>query len=201
MSAPTDASNKSERLKEAVMAALQAVGGRMQIVNLNKALFYADLIALYEFGETITGQEYLAFPLGPVVTGYERRIVKALERDGLAKQEVNESGYGKPLVVVHAMSAFPHIRADMLKIIEDIAKEAAKKEAGDLSHFSHDNPGWILARKKTEQANGQAQPINMRFALQQLAGEEEWMRSKTLTAEEEAAVLEAESATGEDWGS
>lgn len=184
------------------MAALQAAGGRMFMVNLQKALFYADLIALWEYGETITGQQYLAFPYGPCIANYDRKIVKPLEVAGLARQETAESGYGKPVVVSREMASFPHIEPRMLEILQLIAKEAATKGATTLSGFSHDNPGWILARKKSEQANGQAQPINMRFALQQFEDGEAktWMSTKTLTAEEAAAVEASESEQGEDWG-
>lgn len=195
---------KAERLKEAVMAALQAAGGRMFMVNLQKTLFYADLLALREYGKTITGQEYLAFPRGPCIANYDRKIVKALESAGLARQENAESGYGKPVVVSSPMASFPHISPPMLEILQAIAKEASKLGAGSISNFSHDNPGWLLARKKSEAANGQAQPINMRFALQQLdndAADAAWMSAKTLTPDELSAVDASEGEQGEDWGS
>ena len=68
-----------QRLCEATMAILQNVPShRLNIVLVNKALFYADLYALREFGKTITATAYLGLPQGPVVANYPKRVVSAL---------------------------------------------------------------------------------------------------------------------------
>jgi hypothetical protein len=194
--------NKAERLKEATMAALQAVGGRMNMVNLNKALFYADLYALLRHGETITGHEYLALPMGPCVASYDKRIVRALVKAGLAEQLTDAGGYGKPLQVVHPLDDFPHLSQEQVDIVVKLALEAADATAKELSEHSHKNPGWILAKVETDRRNGQAQPINMRFALQQLEDDEDdvaWIRGGKLSPDEQATVAEGERDRVTDW--
>jgi len=58
----------------------------MNIVVINKTLFYADIVSLMERGDTITHSEYLALPQGPVVASYEKRLVRDFERAGLGQQ-------------------------------------------------------------------------------------------------------------------
>jgi len=78
------------------MALLQgAPAGQLNIVVLNKALFYTDLLALRDFGQTITQERYVALPQGPVIDNYAGKIVRALDAAGLAEQI--EVGLAKPV--------------------------------------------------------------------------------------------------------
>lgn len=191
---------KSERLKQAVMAALQAAGGTMQIVNLNKALFYVDLVALRDFGATLTGQEYLALENGPVVMNYDRRIVETLVNAGCAVQEQDPSGYGKPLRVTAPMDEFTALSDDELKLVRSVAKYVVKQTAKSLSDLSHNNPGWRLAYRGK---GARAEAINMRIALQQLddndADDNAWLRAP-LSDDEKTAVAAAAGDDGVPWG-
>lgn len=191
---------KSERLKQAVMAALQAAGGAMQIVNLNKALFYVDLVALRDFGTTITGQAYLALENGPVVMNYDRRIVETLVNAGWAVQEQDPSGYGKPLRVTAPMDEFTALSDDELKLVRSVAKYVVKQTAKSLSDLSHNNPGWRLAYRGK---GAKAEAINMRIALQQLddndADDNAWLRAP-LSDDEKTAVAAAATEDGVPWG-
>jgi hypothetical protein len=191
---------KSERLKQAVMAALQAAGGAMQIVNLNKALFYVDLVALRDFGTTITGQEYLALENGPVVMNYDRRIVETLVNAGCAVQEQDPSGYGKPLRVTAPMDVFTALSDNELKVVRSVAKYVVKQTAKSLSDLSHNNPGWQLAYRGK---GAKAEAINMRIALQQLddndADDNGWLRAP-LNDDEQTAVAAAAIEDGVPWG-
>src|SRR4051812_10790778 len=75
------------KLMETAMAVLQATPERqLKIVVLNKALFYLDLLALRDLGETVTGQEYVALPQGPVLDNYRTTLVNALTASGYAEQ-------------------------------------------------------------------------------------------------------------------
>src|SRR5438045_86074 len=93
------------KLMEASMALLQgAPDSQLNIVVLNKGLFYLDLIALRDLGRTITGERYVALPQGPVVENYVHKIVRALESAGLAEQL--EMGRRKPLRVKKRLAAY-----------------------------------------------------------------------------------------------
>src|SRR4029078_3810977 len=86
------------KLMQASMALLQATPDQqMNIVVLNKALFYLDLAALRDVAHVRPDQKYLALPMGPVLDKYERRIIRDLERAGLARQV--EEGMAKPVPV------------------------------------------------------------------------------------------------------
>lgn len=190
-------SKPDARLREAAMAALQAVGGEMQIVNLNKALFYIDLFALRDFGHTITGSEYLALPKGPVVKGYERHLVKGLARAGLAVQDPRPDGFGKPMRVTKAIEEFETLTEDMLKIIHDVSKAVVKRTAGTVSDFSHKNIGWKIAY-----GDGRAgTPINLRIALQQLPDldGDKWLDAAA-SENEKTAIASADDEDGMTWG-
>src|SRR5688500_388381 len=92
---PDEKLEREERLVEATVTALEAAGGRMNIVLLMKALFYADLAALRDTRHTVTRQPYLALEFGPVVAKYDKRVIAALERRGLAASD--QEGDSKPL--------------------------------------------------------------------------------------------------------
>lgn len=49
-----------ERIGTAARALIAGAGGAMQITNLNKALFYFDLVCLRDEGATYTGANYVA---------------------------------------------------------------------------------------------------------------------------------------------
>lgn len=67
------------KLLEAAMALLQASPRQqLNVVVLNKALFYLDLHALRDYGTTVTDQEYVALPQGPVVDSYKEILIKPL---------------------------------------------------------------------------------------------------------------------------
>src|SRR5437773_2192449 len=75
------------KLLEAAMALLQASPRQqLNIVVLNKALFYLDLHALRDLGKTVTDQEYVALPQGPVVDSYKNILIKPLVEGGMAEQ-------------------------------------------------------------------------------------------------------------------
>lgn len=189
-----------QRLHDAVMAALQAAGGSMQVVNLNKTLFYADLYALRDCGHTVTGQEYLALKLGPVVMGYDKRIIRDLARAGFIVQEEAPGGYGKPLRVVRQLETYESLTTEEIHILKELAPEIAQMSAASVSNLSHDNPGWNLAWKGEGKPPGK---INMLIAMQQLDDTDEnddaWLKAR-LTKDERATVAESVSDPGEAWG-
>lgn len=171
--------NKPTRLMEAAMALLQgAPEGQLNIVVLNKALFYTDLIALRDFGHTVTEEVYVALPQGPVVDNYTSKIVRALSSAGLAEQL--EIGRAKPVRVTKRMDAFARLSDQELKLATDVARMFAPNTSTLLSNFSHNNPGWVLARKSAVEGRP-APEINLRIAMQQVAwsddddNEDGWM--------------------------
>lgn len=83
----------SERERRVCEAAFSARDGspskRLSIVALNEMLLHADLIAVRDLGETITGSEYLALPHGPTITNADARLVRPLVALGWAEPETS----------------------------------------------------------------------------------------------------------------
>jgi hypothetical protein len=162
-----DAREREERLVEAAMAVLQATPDQeLKIVLLNKALFYLDLVALRDTGETVTHATYVALKQGPVVAKYPERLVPALEKRGLALQ--GQDGDAKPVRVTKVLSEFQYLVGELRDVAEAIGKKVAGLTSAQASNFSHDNPGWQVAYSTGLGAGSRVKTIDMTLAMQQL---------------------------------
>lgn len=161
---------KSTRLLEAAIAVLGgAESQKLNIVALNKALFYLDLYALRDSGKTITGAAYYALDQGPVIADYQRRLVRALERAGYGRQL--QEGMAKPVQLVRRLERFEYLSTEDQKMASDIGAIAANRTSSMLSAMSHENPGWQLAHRQ----EGPKQRIDMSIAMQQVAEDDPWL--------------------------
>lgn len=162
---------KTNKLMEATMAVLQSSPDRqLNIVVLNKALFYLDLYALRDLGQAITEQEYVALPQGPVVDGYRSAIIRPLTEAGLAEQlQVNKA---KPVRVVKQLARWDHLSGTELSIAQQVGASFTPLTSTAVSRFSHENPGWRLAYRSYV-PGGPFPRINMRLALQQLCEDDD----------------------------
>jgi Protein of unknown function (DUF4065) len=173
---------KMDKLMEAAMAVLQATPERqLNIVVLNKALFYLDLYALRDLGDVVTGHEYVALPQGPVVDNY-KSMISNLTEAGLANQISEQSATyeAKPVRVINSMSQpWSFLSESELSIAIRIGTGFTPLTSSAISQYSHSNPGWVMARRN--QGNLK---INMRLALQQLCDDDldPWMQDPFDTA-------------------
>jgi hypothetical protein len=157
------------RTAEAAMAILQATPtGQLGITVMNKALFYADLCALRDLGETITRSSYIALRQGPVLNHYERSLVKKLEALGLAEQ--TRDGWEKPLVSRMRVEPFELLSDEEVGVAQFVSRKIHGKSATWVSDLSHENEAWISAFR-----TGPGTPINMIIALQQLVEDDPWI--------------------------
>lgn len=190
------------KLLDAAMALLQAApDGELQVTNLNKALFYVDLVALRDSGRTLTGATYLGMDQGPTVADFQRKLVKRLVKAGWAEQV--EQGMAKPLRVLKQIDPSEVFTPDEVDLLSDMAKAVAKQTATWLSDLSHENVGWQIAHERGRQVgNGAAAPIDMRIALQQLPDDDgdasPWIKAP-LTKQETNLVNERTRATAKPW--
>jgi hypothetical protein len=179
---------RKNRLLEACMAILQATPEKkLGITLLNKALFYLDLVALRDLGRTVTGETFVALPAGPVVRGYDRRIVNWLQRDGLAEQR--NDGMEKPVCVLNPLDRFEFLSEREQRIAETLAERIHSMKAYMISELSHENPGWIVAFRE---ATGT--PIDLHLALQQVGEVDDWLdepADEVVAGAFQAAALEA----------
>lgn len=181
---------RRDRLLAAASQVLDAAPDkRMNIVLLNKALFYADILALRDFGTTITRNTYVALKMGPVVAKYDRRLVKAMETAGLARQLV--VGMAKPLELTGAPQRGPltDVEIDLARAVSSILGDSTSTEA---SAFSHDNPAWRIAYEAGLGSGGPVRTVNLILAMQQVVDADPWLD------EEDSDTAEALSRVGAD---
>ena len=156
------------------MAVLQhAPGQKLNVVVFNKVLFYFDLIALRDLGETVTKGAFIALKNGPVVAKYDTRLLRTLADEQLAQWTTE--GYAKPVVVQNELRSFAALSRDQLALVPEVMTSVSKLSSTEASDFSHLNPGWRLAFRRGAQAGRPPQPINMLIALQQLADQDPWL--------------------------
>jgi hypothetical protein len=159
---------------EAAMALLQeAPDQRLNVVLLNKAMFYLDLVALRDLGRTVSGCAYLGLKNGPVVAKYDTRLLRTLEDEGVARWL--DDGMAKPVVVVSPLVTFKVLSEPQRALVPSIVKGISKMSSTAASDFSHANPGWQLAYRDGLERGRPAQPINMLIAMQQLADRDPWL--------------------------
>ncbi len=164
---------KKGRVIEAIVALLDgAPGRRMQITNLNKALFYLDLAALRDTGSTITDATYVALDNGPVLHDY-KQVVGELAEGKIAHQDVD--GLEKPVVLDRPLDTYHYLDDYGRALAARIAKVIAQHSARGVSNLSHSNPGWAMAFSKGRGRNAAPAPIDMYLALQQLGDDDPWL--------------------------
>ena len=191
-----EALERLNRLAEATAALLEgAPGHRLQITNLNKALFYLDLVALRDTGQTITGAEYVALPQGPAVDGYKKELIPALDHMGVAEQD--NDGMGKPVVLKMAPKSYHFLDDHLRARAQEVAAFVARKTAAQISDLSHDNPGWKIAFDKGQGQQKKAERINMLVAMQQIVEHDPWL-DETPDATLRESFAHVQYQTGED---
>jgi hypothetical protein len=187
---------RQQRLVEATVALLEAAPGhRMQITNLNKALFYLDLAALRDVGHTVTAEKYVALKQGPVLDGYKDTLIPMLEHLGLAGQD--DVGLGKPVVLKGQLGSFYHMDDYLRVLAAKVASFVASHRATDISDLSHENPGWIVAAERGINSGRAAATINMRVAMQQIIDRDPWLNEHEDA--EFLAAINADSHAGVPW--
>lgn len=187
---------KRDRLVEAAAAILNAApDSRLNIVVLNKVLFYLDLASLRDRSETLTGNSYIAIQQGPVVANYPKRLVEELESRGIARQ-ISEWDGSKPVLLESPPEHFKFVDSDAMSLAGRVTSFFSRLSSTQASNYSHENPGWQLAWNKCR-VKGTPQPVNMRVALQQIIEDDPWMDS-ALT-DDELLLKAADDGLGVDW--
>ncbi|NVM32013.1 MAG: DUF4065 domain-containing protein [Candidatus Helarchaeota archaeon] len=75
-----------EKLKNMILYLVKRLGGVLS-VKLNKLLWYCDILQFKETSVSITGSQYVHYPLGPVPNNYER-IIGIMQPELLDKDEI-----------------------------------------------------------------------------------------------------------------
>ena len=191
---------RSERLIEAAVAILLSVPTKtLNIVILNKALFYLDLFTLMETGRTATDNTYIGLEQGPVVAKYDKRLVKRLEDKGLAVQEQSPDKWEKPMRLIGEISEYRHLSEEVLSLAAEMGRIFSKTISKQVSHFSHDNPGWQSAWAGALRDKRRPKSINMLAAMQQICNEKDPWLDEPLDDELREILQSVERGEVRDW--
>ena len=184
-----ESNDKSQRLIEAASAVLHAAPNRsLNVVVLNKVLFYLDLAALRDRGDTITHNAYVAIQNGPVVARYQQRLIKSLEERGIARQ-ISQWNGSKPIVLEACPKHFEFLDSDAMITVADVTNFFVDATSKIASDFSHMNLGWKLAWDRYLR-EGKPAAVNMRIAMQQIVESDPWMRVPLSSDEEILAAAD-----------
>jgi len=187
---------KSERLIEAASAVLNAAPERrLNIVVLNKALFYLDLASLRDCGETITHNAFIAMQHGPVIAKYAKRLIGQLEGLGIAKQ-ISQWDGSQPIVLESCRPHFNFLDSDAMILAFAVTNFFADASSRQASEYSHENAGWKRAWCES-QRTGKLAVVNMRVAMQQIIEADPWMELPII--DDEQLLAAADNSVGVDW--
>ncbi len=190
-------SNKKQKLTDAAAAILRcAPNNELNIVVLNKALFYVDLVSLRDYGNTLTENTYIALENGPVVAKYQQRLVKPLAEARIAEQVDRWDG-AKPLVLIDPQEPAEFL-SPHLDTIHRVTEHFSKLTSEAASDYSHLNPGWSIAWQSSGKS-GKPFPINMMIALQQIIEDDPWTSEPLVANERETIIQAADDGEGESW--
>lgn len=187
---------KRARLIEAAAALLEAAHNRrLNTVSLNKALFYLDLASLRDCGDTFTKASYVALHYGPVVAKYPARLLKPLEADDIAVQ--SEEGLANPVTLVK-LPEFTLITPKVKEIARSVSRWCSGRSSSELSKYSHENPGWVIAFDNQRHEGRAKQIIDMNIAMQQIVDSDPWT-SEPFSDASRVACEAADNYRGQPW--
>lgn len=175
----TDYLMNRERLQRAARVLIGRVPQRsIQLTNLNKALFYFDLVCLRDHGNTYTGATYVALQHGPVVQNYKSELTEKLTADGRVRL-VLEDTWGHPSKRLALVGEPEDLGdADLDAAAARVAERLGTDRATEVSRLSHENLAWLVAHGR-----GKGTKMDMRLAMHQVMDDDDWM-SADLTTEE-----------------
>lgn len=167
-----------ERLHLASRALIAGGGGALQITNLNKALFYFDLVCLRDEGETYTGAQFVALERGPVVNLYKTVLVEALAKSSHVQvEEIRVMQHSS--VTLRNVGVVPDLGSERRnRLARRVGGYLGGRLAVEVSEYSHENLGWRAAYRA-----GSGTVIQPFVAMQQLVEADDWL-DRDLEAEE-----------------
>jgi hypothetical protein len=114
-------------------------------VKLNKVLFFSDFLAFANFGQAITGAEYIKLNHGPAPK-LMMPIRQAMEAEGdilVIQQE--HFGYMQARVVPRRRPDFSEFTAREIALVDSVLESVKYANATELSELTHRLLGWKIA--------------------------------------------------------
>lgn len=135
------------KLDELILYIAERCSGdpRFGKIKLNKILFYADFSAYLRHGSSITGEDYIKQPHGPVPCHVEKRLAKLSGKD-LEVVERDFYGRRQHRVVAKREARLNDFSAQEIALVDQTISHLEGFSGADVSELSHQFLAWQVAQ-------------------------------------------------------
>jgi len=121
------------KIEELILFILEHSRPNMGIKKLNKLAFFLEFTHLFEFDKPLTGQNYAAINMGPVIDNYKDLIVNMIKAGKIMPNTKADKGVEDyiPLEKLHGISI--DLQSFLSQVLEKYEKLSAK-QLEDLTH-------------------------------------------------------------------
>jgi hypothetical protein len=138
------------KLKELILLLARESEGdpHFGATKLNKELFYTDFLAYLNFGQAVTGHDYIALERGPAPK-YKMAAIHAMVKAGdLAVRKTEAFGHVQDRALALREPNIEVFDKNELQLIYWVLRQCRGKTGADLSARTHMFLGWSLAKEK-----------------------------------------------------
>ena len=150
-------------------------------VKLHKLLYFSDFRAYARWGEPITAARYMKNRYGPTARVLRHVLDELQERERADIETVDYFGRPQRRVVPRDEPREEVFSGDELELVRAVVEEFRDIDGTDISNFSHELPGWQLARDRedipyfTVLIDPKEPPEEMKREAAQLAERHGWL--------------------------
>ena len=116
------------------------------VIKLNKTLFIADFRRYGQVGKSITGADYIHFPLGPAPNGIPEIQEELVTKDRAEIKEVLYFDYTQKRIIAKDKPDLSLFDKEELELIDQVIRENRNLNGTELSEWSHSLVPWIITR-------------------------------------------------------
>jgi len=138
------------RLRELILYVAQecAADPAFGKTKLYKVLFYTDFTAYARLGHSITEQEYVKFPFGPVPQRADSLLKSMARRHEAAVMQAGYHGREQQRVTALRPPDLSVFDAAELAVVNETIKQLWGRSGKEVSDLSHDFLGWRIAEDR-----------------------------------------------------
>lgn len=115
------------------------------LTKLWKLIYFVDSRAVREFGEAVTGSEFIKYQHGPVPSRGEKHLKQLVKKEEVTTTPREAGGMTLNEVKAIRKPDLTVFSGDELTLIEKVCVELGRKTAKTLSDISHLEPAWHYA--------------------------------------------------------
>jgi len=136
-----------EKLKDAIVYVSSHSGVRdLGLTKLFKLLYFADSAHLREYGESITGSDYIKYEHGPVPSRGEKCVRQLRKDERLRVEKVPYAGVEMMSISAVGAPSWSALADEEVATLDVICSQLGRETAAMLSKKSHTEPAWVAAQ-------------------------------------------------------